>query len=116
MEKTTSAQRIRVLQAEGRRTREIAEELGCSRQYVHQVLRGKSRPRPNENAGLPVHEHLLTVTQAARVLGVTGNTVRRWTEHGLLDSYRIGPRMDRRFNRADVIEYLEGCRRDGAPI
>ncbi len=42
---------------------------------------------------------LLTVSQAARVLGVHVNTIRAWDRNGLLRSIRVGPRRDRRFPR-----------------
>lgn len=45
---------------------------------------------------------LLTVREVARVLHVHPNTVRQWSDDGLIRSYRIGPRGDRRFSLADV--------------
>jgi excisionase family DNA binding protein len=51
---------------------------------------------------------LLTVGQVAEMLSVHPNTLRRWTQQGLLKSYRIGPRKDRRFQRAEVLEFLGG--------
>ena len=45
---------------------------------------------------------LLTVGQAATLLNVHENTVRRWAEKGLLREVRIGPRRDRRFEVAEV--------------
>ena len=50
---------------------------------------------------------LLTVGPAARSLNVHPNTVRRWSRQGLLSSYRVGPRGDRRFRRTDVERLLE---------
>ncbi len=50
---------------------------------------------------------LLTVGQAARSLGVHPNTVRKWSNQGLLQPYRVGPRGDRRFRRSDVERLLE---------
>ena len=50
---------------------------------------------------------LLTVSQAARSLGVHPNTVRKWSKQGLLKPYRVGPRGDRRFRRSDVEHLLE---------
>lgn len=49
---------------------------------------------------------LLTTTEVARLLNVHPNTVRHWTDAQLLPAYRIGPRRDRRFHRADVDEFL----------
>ena len=49
---------------------------------------------------------LLTVGQAAALLNLHPNTVRRWAKQGLLNAYRIGPRRDRRFHRSDVERLL----------
>lgn len=51
-------------------------------------------------------DQLLTVAQAARVLGVHGNTVRAWTEQGLLQCVRINRRGDRRYDRAELESFL----------
>ena len=50
---------------------------------------------------------LLSVSAAARLLGVHPNTVRIWTESGVLQSYRIGPRKDRRIPASVVKCMLE---------
>lgn len=50
---------------------------------------------------------LLTTAQAAELLNVHPNTVRNWADAALLPSYRIGPRRDRRFRRADVESLLQ---------
>ena len=49
---------------------------------------------------------LLTVAQAATLLGVHPNTVRTWTDAGRLTAYRINSRGDRRFRRGDVARLL----------
>jgi len=51
---------------------------------------------------------LLTARQAARLLNVHVNTVRRWSDRGLLKAYRIGPRGDRRFSKEDIQVFLDG--------
>jgi len=70
-----------------------------------------SRPRPDA---------LISVAQAAALLGVHPNTVRAWTESGRLAAWRINPRGDRRYRRADVERLLaEGAGQsagtDGTP-
>ncbi len=50
---------------------------------------------------------MLTVRDVARLLHVHVNTVRRWSDLGLLKTYRIGNRGDRRFTPQDVSEFLE---------
>ena len=49
---------------------------------------------------------LLSTSQVARLLNVHVNTVRRWSKHGILKTYRINTRGDRRFNREDVFDLL----------
>lgn len=49
---------------------------------------------------------LLTTTGVAKLLHLHVNTVRRWTNRGILPAYRIGPRGDRRFSRDIVLNML----------
>ena len=49
---------------------------------------------------------LLTVGQAADLLHVHPDTLRRWAAKGLLPTYRVGPRRDRRFPSIEVINLL----------
>ncbi len=51
---------------------------------------------------------MLTANQVARLLNVHINTVRRWTNCGILRTYRIGSRGDRRFQLVDVTDLLLG--------
>ena len=56
----------------------------------------------------------LTVAGAARLLGVHPNTVRAWSDQGILPYLRINERGDRRYRPADLQRFLDE-RRDGAP-
>ncbi len=49
---------------------------------------------------------MLTVSQVARLLNVHPNSVRRWANQGLLRTYRVGRRGDRRFRPEDVASFL----------
>jgi excisionase family DNA binding protein len=49
---------------------------------------------------------LLTVGEVASLLHIHINTVRRWSNLGILSGFRIGPRSDRRFRKKDVIAFL----------
>ena len=49
---------------------------------------------------------LLTVKEVARLLHIHSNTVRRWSNTGVLPVYRIGARGDRRFKMKDVLNLL----------
>ena len=56
----------------------------------------------------------LSVTKAARVLGVHPNTVRAWSEAGRLRYYRINDRGDRRYRLNDLQRFLAAAE-SGAP-
>jgi len=49
---------------------------------------------------------MLTTSDVAHLLNVHINTVRRWSNQGILKTYRIGSRGDRRFNREDINSFL----------
>lgn len=66
-------------------------------------------PRPDRST-----EATLSVTRAARILGVHPNTVRAWSDRGLLRHFRINARGDRRFRLVDLERFLaEAEHRDG---
>ncbi|MEO5966204.1 MAG: GAF domain-containing protein, partial [Candidatus Limnocylindrales bacterium] len=56
----------------------------------------------------------LSVTKAARVLGVHPNTVRAWSEAGRLRYFRINDRGDRRYRLTDLERFLAAAE-SGAP-
>jgi excisionase family DNA binding protein len=56
----------------------------------------------NENSIDP----MLTTSDVARLLNVHINTIRRWSNQGILKAYRIGSRGDRRFRQDDVTSFL----------
>jgi len=49
---------------------------------------------------------MLTVSQVADFLGAHANSIRRWADMGLLPSYRIGLRGDRRFRTDEISSFL----------
>ena len=49
---------------------------------------------------------MLTTSEVARILSVHINTVRRWSNQGILKSYRIGSRGDRRFRKEDIDSFF----------
>ena len=55
-------------------------------------------PRPSDAT--------LTVTKAARLLGVHPNTIRAWSDRGRLRFYRINQRGDRRYRLGDLQRFL----------
>ena len=50
---------------------------------------------------------MLRVSEAAKLLHIHPNTLRKWSTLGLIPSYRIGRRRDRRFLLEDVLNYLK---------
>jgi excisionase family DNA binding protein len=50
---------------------------------------------------------LLTVKEVAQMLHIHHNTVRRWSDQGLLKTYRINHRGDRRFRKEDIGHLLD---------
>ncbi len=49
---------------------------------------------------------MLTTSEVSHLLNVHINTVRRWSNQGILKAYRIGSRGDRRFRQEDVDSFL----------
>jgi excisionase family DNA binding protein len=49
---------------------------------------------------------MLTVKDVAVILNIHVNTVRRWSDQGILKSYRITSRGDRRFRQQDIASFL----------
>ena len=49
---------------------------------------------------------MLTASELAHFLNVHINTVRRWSNQGILKVHRIGPRGDRRFKKEDIAVFL----------
>jgi excisionase family DNA binding protein len=62
----------------------------------------------------------LSTSQAARALGVSLGTIRRWSDMGYLDSYRT-PGGQRRFSRGQIQDFVTSLeqgteRRDEAAV
>ncbi len=52
-------------------------------------------------------DRMLTVAEAAELLGVSCASIRRYANEGKIKVYRIGSGRHRRFKKRDVLEYLE---------
>ena len=52
-------------------------------------------------------EPMLTVGEAATLLHIHANTLRRWADKGYITAYRITRRGDRRFRQEDIIRFLD---------
>jgi excisionase family DNA binding protein len=64
----------------------------------------KITKRRNKSNALP--SPMLTTREACQILHIHGNTLRRWSEKGLIVAYRIGPGRNRRFKREDITALL----------
>jgi len=53
---------------------------------------------------------MLPVREVARLLNIHSNTVRRWSDQGILKAYRVNHRGDRRFRYEDVVRFAESLR------
>jgi excisionase family DNA binding protein len=60
----------------------------------------------SSTVGIEKDSSLLTVSEAAEFLHVHANTLRRWSDIGLLVAYRISSRGDRRFFKEDLVRFL----------
>ena len=83
---------------------EIGRRLDISREWARQLAKPKPKPAPKKpDLDSKV---MLTTGEVAQLLGVHVNTVRHWNKKGILKSYRIGFRGDRRFRREDIDSFL----------
>ena len=80
----------------------IGLKLGISRERVRQIFNSKVSKQPKISRTNPT----LRTSDVARLLNVHGNTVRRWSNKGILKAYCIGSRGDRRFKRKDINRLL----------
>ena len=51
-------------------------------------------------------EPMLPLKEVAKILYVHPNTLRRWADKGIIKSYRITNRGDRRFKQEDIHRFL----------
>lgn len=87
---------------------EIGRKLGLTRERVRQIVKAEKKAKKKPARDDP--DALLTTGEAAELLNVHVNTVRRWSNKGILETYRIGSRGDRRVRRRDVDKLLRKSR------
>lgn len=61
---------------------------------------------PRKTAEMSDDHNLLTLEDAARYLGFSKTSLRRWTNDGQLDCHRVGVRGERRFDRKTLDRFL----------
>ena len=86
---------------------EIGRRLGITRERVRQLAQPKPTPKPTPKKPDLDSKVMLRTGEVAQLLGVHTNTVRRWNQKGILKSYRIGFRGDRRFRREDIDSFVK---------
>jgi excisionase family DNA binding protein len=87
---------------------QIGLVCGISKQRVSQILKPKPRqkPKPGQKPKRSTPVVMLSIRDVSSLLGVHANTVRRWSDRGLIRAYRISRRGDRRFRREDIALFL----------
>jgi transposase len=104
--------RIIALHKRGLANTEIAQMVGVSRQRVWEVLRPKEKNRGNNmspavsSASKKARTSPMSISGVAAILGLHPNTVRRWSDEGLITCFRLGPRHDRRFELQSITEIM----------
>lgn len=90
---------------------EVGRQLGgISRQAAWQAVNPKPKKR-KISSNLASDQVMLRTSEAAQLLGVHTNTVRRWGDKGILSAYVISTRGDRRFRRTELVSFLKQGRR-----
>ncbi len=94
----TMRKEILALREAGLTLKAIGRKMGISAERVRQIINRKEvkKERPEEI------EIPLSTGDVALLLNIHTNTVRRWSRSGILKTYRVGPRGDRRFLQKDV--------------
>ena len=59
---------------------------------------------------------VITTAEVAQLLHIHTNTVRRWSNKGIVKSYRIGPRGDRRFITEDIVRLLDELHKNNGSV
>jgi excisionase family DNA binding protein len=83
---------------------EIGRKLGLTRERIRQIAKAETTAKKRPPRSDP--DALLTTAEVAELLNVHVNTVRRWSNKGVLETYRIGTRGDRRLRQGDVNRLL----------
>jgi len=74
------------------------EEINLSSTYTEELKNSLLEKELNR---------MLTITEAAELLGVSCTSLRRYANEGKIRVYRVGSGKHRRFRKRDVLSYLE---------
>src|SRR5450759_1314410 len=84
----------------------LARNVRSSRLRPTSRILHRSRLRLDMTLARRPADATLSVTKAARLLGVHANTIRAWSDQGRLRFYRINQRGDRRYRLGDLQRFL----------
>ena len=85
----------------------MADFRAMLRSELNSTIPGPSSTRPS------LDDELLSIREAAEMLGVTVQTVHEWKRRGLLKYHKLGSRSY--LKRADVLAALQGHQRSEKP-
>jgi len=75
---------------------------------MHYVKDKLGRSRKGDNMPIDnLKDQMMTVSEVSSTLHVHPNTLRRWAHKGIIRSFRITPRGDRRFMFRDIDQFLQ---------
>jgi len=122
---TVLQHRVPLLGYERETLEQVGVRLGIGREYPrrleHHIYERLQSYLPEE-ARVSVEEshieeivkepipQMLNVREVSALLGVHPNTIRRLSNLGIITTYRIGIRRDRRFRKEDIEEYLKSVK------
>ena len=49
---------------------------------------------------------IIDIHEASKLLHVSVSTLRRWSDQGVVNAFRLGSRRDRRFDKDEVLDLL----------
>ncbi len=78
--------------------RDTSHEVNMSSEYTEELKNALLEKELNR---------MLTITEAAELLGVSCTSLRRYANEGKIKAYRVGSGRHRRFRKRDVLIYLE---------
>jgi excisionase family DNA binding protein len=104
--KVSKRELIISLRSEGLTYAAIGRKLNISGDFARQLFNENGSLKRRKTTPPSVADALLTTSQAAKILNVHTNTLRRWSDSKIITTYRIGSRGDRRYRLKDVKQLL----------
>lgn len=66
---------------------EISRKMGLSRERIRHIMAAQTKARKNSARDNP--NALLTTSEATKLLNIRANTIRHWSNKGMLETYPI---------------------------